>query len=252
MKDEEMVAELTDNGMAKIENLPFSILVKDDTYLSSLRRDYASMPAQERRQAADWEYHSHIANEMFNDSMAVIEKEGFEESYWPSGVIALTIDPFYGPAILTVGSIEYQLGRIEEAMKLFNRLLKLPKNEEDLSTTIDKAGDFLIDQDDYKNALALYSAAEKAFPLETLYSIGAGYCLGKLGLHEESLEKHRHADALEPDNYMHLNDLGYSLLEVGKFEEAEEALKRSISLAPSDYEFPTNNLRELKKRKMEK
>ena len=151
----------------KYKNLPFSKLVKDDKYLSGLRRDYAS----------------------------------------------------------------------------------LPEDEEDLSTIIDKAGDFLIDQDDYENALVLYSAAEKAYPHEAVYAIGAGYCLGKLGCYEESVERHRHADVLEPDNYKHLNDLGYSLLEAGKFDEAEEVLKRSISLAPPDYEFPQNNLIELIERK---
>ncbi len=60
-------------------------------------------------------------------------------------------------------------------MKLFSRLTKLPKDEEDLNTIIDKAGDFLIDQCDYENALALYSAAEKAFPNETVWN-----CLSKI------------------------------------------------------------------------
>lgn len=240
-----MERKLTDDGMTKFEKLPFSILVKDDRDLATLRRDYASIPARERRKAADWEYHSQMASEMFNDSMALTGKEGLGKSFWPSGVVALAIDPLYAPAILTVGSIEYQLGRIEEAMKLFNRLAKLPKDEEDLSTIIDKAGDFLIDQDDYENALALYSAAEKAHSHEAVYLLGSGYCLGKLGHYEESVEKHRRADALEPNNYKHLNDLGYSLLEAGKFDEAEEVLQRSISLAPADYEFPHNNLSEL-------
>ena len=70
-------------------------------------------------------------------------------------------------------------------MKLFNQLAKLPKDEEDLNTIIDKAGDFLIDQDDYENALVLYSTAEKAYPHEALYPLGAGYCFGKLGHYEE-------------------------------------------------------------------
>ncbi len=134
-------------------------------------------------------------------------------------------------------------------MKLFKRLAELPKDEEDLSNIIDKAGDFLIAQDDYENALALYTAAEKAYPHEAVYTLGAGYCLGKLGHYEESVEKHRRADALEPDNYKHLNDLGYSLLEAGKFDEAEEVLKRSISLAPAEYKFPHNNLSELREKK---
>lgn len=55
-------------------------------------------------------------------------------------------------------------------------------------------------------------------------------------------EKHRRVNDLEPDNYKHLNDLGYSLLEAGKFDEAEEVLQRSISLAPAEYQFPHNNM----------
>jgi len=239
----------SDDGMTKFENVSFSVLVKDDRDLAALRSEYASIPARERRLAADWEYHSQMASDLFNDSMARAGKEGLGKSFWPSGVVALAIDPLYAPAILTVGSIEYQLGRVEEAMKLFITLSTLPKDEEDLSIIIDKAGDFLIDQDDYENALALYSAAEKAYPHETVYPNGSGYCLGKLGHYEESIEKHRRADALEPDNYKHLNDLGYSLLEARKFDEAEEVLQRSISLSPPDYEFPRNNLRELKEKK---
>ena len=134
-------------------------------------------------------------------------------------------------------------------MKLFMTLATLPKEEEDLEIIIDKAGDFLIDQDDYENALALYSAAEKAYPNEVVYLNGSGYCLGKLGRYKDSVEKFRRADALEPDNYKHLNDLGYSLLEAGRFDEAEEILKKSISLAPPDYEFPRNNMSELKKKR---
>ena len=244
-----MNSKSKDDGMTKFENVSFSVLVKDDRDLAALRSEYASMPARERRMAADWEYHSQMASEIFNDSMALAGKEGLGKSIWPSGVVALAIDPLYAPAILTVGSIEYQLRRVEEAMKLFITLATLPKDEEDLSTIIDKAGDFLIDQDDYENALALYSAAEKAYPHEAVYPIGSGYCLGKLGHYEESIEKHRRADALEPDNYKHLNDLGYSLLEAGKFDEAEEVLQRSISLAPPDYEFPRNNLSELKEKR---
>ncbi|NTV35056.1 MAG: hypothetical protein HGA50_17440, partial [Deltaproteobacteria bacterium] len=54
---------------------------------------------------------------------------------------------------------------------------------------------------------------------------------------------------LEPDNYLHLNDLGYSLLEAGFLEEAERLLRRSISLAPPDYRFARNNLKLLYERK---
>jgi len=238
-----------DDGITKFEKLPFSVMVKEDRDLAAFRREYVSKPARERRMAADWEYHSEMAGGMFNNALALAGQEGLGKPFWPSGVVALAIDPLYAPAILTVGSIEYQLGRVEEAMKLFMTLATLPKDEEDLVIIIDKAGDFLIDQDDYGNALALYSAAEKAYPHETVYLNGSGYCLGKLGRYEDSVEKQRRANALEPNNYKHLNDLGYSLFEAGKLDEAEEVLQRSISLAPPDYEFPRNNLSELREKR---
>lgn len=240
------------DGNNKFQKQPFSIIVKNERELSDIRREYASKSKSERRKAADWEYHSEVANELFNDALAKTGQEGFGRSYWPPAVISLAIDPLYAPAILTVGSIEYQVGRIEEAMNLFLTLTKLPEDEEDLSTIIDKAGDFLIDNDDFGNALKLYATAEKTFPNNALYLIGSGYCLGKLERYMDAVKKHRCAVVLEPNNYEHLNDLGYSLLEAGKFDECEQYLKKSISLAPKDYEFPHNNLKELRKRKAEK
>ena len=138
----------TNDGMSIFENIPFSTLVKNNSDLAALRRDYTSRPARERRMAADWEYHSQMASEIFNNSMALSGKDGLGKSFWPSGVVALAIDPLYAPAILTVGSIEYQLGRIEEAMKLFKRLSGLPKGEKNPNNIIKKAGGFFIFQED--------------------------------------------------------------------------------------------------------
>ena len=251
MKEIEYMANSRSDGNSKFQKQPFSILVKNDRELSDIRREYASKSKSERRKAADREYHWEAANELFNDALAKTGEEGFGRSYWPAAVIPLAIDPLYAPAILTVGSIEYQVGRIEEAMNLFLTLMKLPEDEEELSTIIDEAGDFLIDNDDFGNALNLYTAAEKAFPNNALYLTGSGYCMSKLGRYMGSVKKHRCAVVLEPNNYEHLNDLGYSLLEAGKLDECEQILKKSISLAPKDYEFPHNNLKELRKRKAE-
>ncbi len=146
-------------------------------------------------------------------------------------------------------SLEYQHGFVKEAMELFLTLTKLPNSEEDLAKIIDKAGNFLLDHDDYKNALELYLSAERADPTQTSYYIGSGYCFSKLGNIEEAIRKERRAVELEPDNYLHLNDLGYSLLEAGLLEEAETILKKSISLSPSEYEFARNNLELLYERK---
>ena len=130
-------------------------------------------------------------------------------------------------------------------MALFMTLTTLSADEPDLPIIIDKAGDFLFDEEDYERARDLHAAAEKAFPDVAIYPVGLSYALGKLGLHEKALAKARRADELEPLNYLHLNDLGWSLYEAGCLEEAKETLKRSIDLAPDDYEFARNNLKEV-------
>jgi len=199
--------------------------------------------------AAQWEYDSSMASDLF--SMAVLKSgaQTLPQPKWPPGFLALAIDPLFAPALLTVGSLEYQHGFVREAMELFLTLTKLPNNEEDLAEIIDKAGNFLLDHDDYKNALDLYLSAEKADPIQAPYYIGSGYCVYKLGNIVEAISKGRRAVELEPDNYLYLNDLGYCLLEAGSLEEAETILKKSISLAPSEYECARNNLELLYERK---
>ena len=231
------------------ETMTFAKILEADADLKALRQEFAKKSAKERRLAADWAYHSEAAVGMFNRVLARAGQEELPESSWPAGVESLAIDPLYSPALLTVGSMEYQLGRQEEAMKLFITLTTLPENENDLNEIIDKAGDFLIDEGDFKRAMDLYMAAEQAFPDVAVYPNGSAYCLSKLGHFEEAVEKARHVDRMEPNNYIYLNDLGWSLVEAGHFEEAEKILKCSIALAPDDYKFPHNNLNELYKRK---
>jgi Flp pilus assembly protein TadD len=47
---------------------------------------------------------------------------------------------------------------------------------------------------------------------------------------------------LEPDNYRHLSDLGFSLTQAGQHDEAERILLCAIELAPPDYEMARGNL----------
>ena len=51
-----------------------------------------------------------------------------------------------------MGSIEYQLGRRDEALQLLLSLAALPEDEPDLATIIDKAGASLIKEQDYERA----------------------------------------------------------------------------------------------------
>ncbi len=232
----------------KFKKNPFSKLIKEDKKLSKIRKKFKLESKSERRFSADMEYNSGLTSSVFNEALLGAGGEPFEDmSGWPSYFTALAIDPEYAPAILTVGSVEYQLGRTEEAMKLFLSLTKLSKDEKDLEEIIDKAGDSLLDNEDYKNALALYTTVEKVFPTNALFCNSSGFCLAKLGHLNESVEKLRIAVKLEPDNYQYLNDLGFVLLEAGNLNEAEKYLRKSISLSPNDYELPRNNLKDLLK-----
>jgi Flp pilus assembly protein TadD len=69
----------------------------------------------------------------------------------------------------------------------------------------------------------------------------------KTGRMDVSVAHHRRAVELEPENYLHLNDLGYSLLEAGQYDEAEEVLQRAVQLAPPDYDRAKGNLEHLRK-----
>lgn len=55
---------------------------------------------------------------------------------------ALAAMPTYAPAILSMGSVFYQVGRIAEGRELFQSLLSLPKNTTDIRQIIDEAGMF--------------------------------------------------------------------------------------------------------------
>lgn len=231
-----------------LEDLPFSERVEHDPELAAVRREHAGMSEAERLQAAQWSYDAGVSDYLWGQMMA--GKEGgiiTREPQWPSGYLSLAIEPRFAPGLLTVGSIEYQLGRKEEAMNLFMTLTTLSPETEDLSKIIDKAGDFLLDAHDYEAARQLYGAAAAAFPQVALYLDALGFCLSKLGLLEEALEAENRALALEPENYKILNDVGWSLVLLKRFDEARTMLEKAVALAPPDYEFARNNLEQLAK-----
>jgi len=225
--------------------MPFSRLVKESEDLAQLRREYASSSDNERRHAADFQYNASIASQMFNKAVGQADDEN---APWPGAVTALAIDPKYAPALLTVGSFEYLYGRIDEAMAHFLALTTLPEATEDIVEIVDQAGDFLIDNQDYENAVILYSAASGEHPNIPQYRNGLSYCFGKLGRLEEAIEQARYTVNLKPDSHEYLTDLGWSLVEAEYFDEAQTVLKRAVAMSPPDYELARENLAELHRR----
>ncbi|MFO7728922.1 MAG: tetratricopeptide repeat protein [Desulfonatronovibrio sp.] len=155
---------------------------------------------------------------------------------------ALAIKPDYPPAVLTMGSIEYQRGNLQEGARLFSTLLSLPNEFGDLCEVIDKAGDFLIQEARYAEGLKHYEAAAQRFPeCVSLYQ-GVSCCAGHQGLFDKAVEASQRALELEPDSQELVNDLGWSLFEAGRLDEAREVLMRAVDMNPLD-ELARENLR---------
>lgn len=82
--------------------------------------------------------------------------------------------PTYAPALLSLGSVEYQLGHRTKGWKLFMALLDLPDDTEELCTIIDEAGDFLIQVGRYKDGVELYRHAATRLPRVAFFTrVGA-------------------------------------------------------------------------------
>ena len=201
--------------------------------------------AKDRFKESTFQAEAEYAESMFRSALGDIE----------ASVAALKRSlewkPTYAPAILSMGSVEYQRNRSAEGRKLFQSLLSLPDSTPDLSEIIDEAGSFLIQIGAYEDGLALYRAATERFPAVAALHQGLGCCAGHEGFHDEAVAASERAIELEPGNQRFVNDLGWSLLLAGRLEEAGVVLERAVSMDPSD-ELARENLRRLKAKSMSK
>jgi len=141
-----------------------------------------TMGADARRFAAIGHYAESILQSSLGDNEASVQSLKY----------ALELDPGYAPAILSMGSIEYQLLRTDRGKELLFSLVSLPaeaadEGERDLAEIIDKAGDFLIQMGNYTDGLELYRAAVARFPGYAVFHQGVCCCAGHEGLHEEAI-----------------------------------------------------------------
>jgi len=155
---------------------------------------------------------------------------------------AVEISPGYAPAVLALGSVEYQRKRKAKGRKLLLSLVSMLDDAPDRTQIIDAAGDFLIQFREYADGLELYRAAVRRFPDVAVFHQGRGCCAGHMGELQEAVAASRHALELEPDNQQFVNDLGWSLIESGLLQEALATLERAVVMDPAD-ELARENLR---------
>ena len=155
---------------------------------------------------------------------------------------ALEWDPTYAPAILTLGSIEYQRRRRAQGRKLFQSLVSLPETTPDLFEIIDEAATFLVDFRAYQDGLALFRAAAERFPSVAAFHEGVCWAASKLRLYDQALAAAERSLQLEPGTQKYVNNLGWALFEAGRLEQAQTELERAVSMDPAD-ELARENLR---------
>jgi tetratricopeptide (TPR) repeat protein len=159
----------------------------------------------------------------------------------------LEILPDYAPALLTVGSIEYQRRRPKVGRRHFEKLLALPEETEDLAEILDEAGTFLIRRKRYAEGLDLFREAAARFPKFAGLHAGVSCCAGHLRKFEEAVAASRRAVSLSPGDAGCVSDLGWSLAQAGRLEEARKSLRKAVAMNPED-ELARRNLEFVEKR----
>jgi tetratricopeptide (TPR) repeat protein len=226
----------------------FSACVSEVKELSDLRSEYASKPF-ERREAAEWSYTESLVPNIFTileHGFGQAEKQKKQKPKWPPGFIALAIDPGFAPALLTVGSYEYQCKRRSEGLNLLFQLVRLPPDTHDLIPIIDKAGQFLVNENDIHNASKLFDEALHAMPDSPVLMSAMAWALCKAGKQAEALQWYDKILSITPNDSPALSDYGWTLVELNRFDEAKVILEKAVQFASPDYVQPANNLNRLR------
>lgn len=184
------------------------------------RRPFADGPDDCGLFAAEAAYAESIFLQTLGDIAGSVE--GIERS--------LEIKPDYAPAILSMGSVDYQRGRRAAGKRLFMSLLSLPDDVDDLAVIIDEAGTFLIDVGEYADAIDLYRAGADRFTEQVEFHLGVSCCAGHLALYDEAVSASARAVEIRPEDSVCASDLGWSLFEAGRLQAACEALERAVDL----------------------
>jgi len=142
------------------------------------------------------------------------------------------------PQTFQLGLLEFQLGHLAAAEKLFRQFLVEQPNQPDGMHMLGLVA-FRVEQ--YEAALDLISRAVAAAPHIAEYSGSLGMTLVKLHRYDEAIEVYRRALAIKPNYAEGHNNLGHALLGKRKLKEAAQAFETALMHQPN-YVEAINNL----------
>ena len=130
-----------------------------------------------------------------------------------------------------LGNILKDLGKVEEAIKHFNRSLELKPNSHLIHNNLGNALDKLGRSDD---AIEHYRKALRLKPNFAVAHYNLAAALAKQGKTDEAIAEYRETLRFKLDYVEALSNLGFALAEQGKFNEAIEYYKKAIEFEPKN------------------
>jgi Tfp pilus assembly protein PilF len=122
----------------------------------------------------------------------------------------------------------YSQNKYEEAIEPFKKALAIEPLSMNALTTLPIIYENLKM---YSQSDSLYSAAIKLFPNNYLLLNNYGYSLSERGIRmDEALAMSQKAVEGEPDNAAYLDTMGWIYFKLGKYAEAKEYIEKSIEL----------------------
>jgi len=137
----------------------------------------------------------------------------------PSGIQAILREAFH----------HHQEGRLDEAERLYRRILALDPRHAD---SLHLLGMIAFQGGHPAVAVDLIVQAVAVNPTNAMYRSNLGSVLKELGRHDEAVASWRHALSLRPDHAESYSNLGYVLREQGRHDEAIELLRQALAINP--------------------
>ncbi|MGI9271213.1 MAG: tetratricopeptide repeat protein [Woeseiaceae bacterium] len=146
----------------------------------------------------------------------------------------IELEPAYWGAHLALGNFMHRQGRYEEAIEPYERVTELTPDNPDGFTNLGVA---YFDAGDWENAEAAYQRSLLLNPTRVIYT-NLGTLFYYQGRYEKSVEMHRYAVDIAPENFRAWGKLAAAARYVpGMEEQSTDAYQEAIALAENAVEI---------------